>query len=448
MAMFGGGDIVKHNYSYVIAVLENIKDKKKIKVKGATEVITFDKTLQELLKLLLSGKATDKKVMDVLKPKNSFKPMFDGKRGSYKWTEIDKAPYSGNSGKSDATETKYQELASLLVIEAAVSNKKMPTLVEISKVYANIVNKPDWIISLDAQYKRIKKDLKKTVKNTKFNEFNRDGSFMDWVSKLVRPLGISKKDNWNPADVWLLKDKWSPSGKLATSLKSSADLVSLNEKLRTLYYSGEIVGISLKKTGKEAYYELVNLEVAFKNILNTVVKVSLPMGLSADGKDFRVKSSMLYLSDNIEASIRTNQSSPKTNIVYEFKKKNSKAQLGKVPTAMLKEINKKILKSVEPGWKTIPFTINDFDEKLYRKKYTVLKKSKVEMGVKNEDEFISNIQTVLKNGISQNASSILQSLDFFYNIFAKPKEVNSYFTEMAHLSQKKGPQFGPFGKLH
>ena len=41
-----------------------------------------------------------------------------------------------------------------------------------------------------------------------FTEFIRDGGFMKWITDLVREkYQISQKDNWNPADIWLIKDQ-------------------------------------------------------------------------------------------------------------------------------------------------------------------------------------------------------------------------------------------------
>ena len=48
--------------------------------------------------------------------------------------------------------------------------------------------------------------MKKIYPNAKFDTFNREGGFMHFISELVRTkFGISKKDSWDPADIWLIK---------------------------------------------------------------------------------------------------------------------------------------------------------------------------------------------------------------------------------------------------
>ena len=41
--------------------------------------------------------------------------------------------------------------------------------------------------------------------------YDQGETFMDWIAKYVaKEFKIQRKDNWNPADVWLIKDekKW------------------------------------------------------------------------------------------------------------------------------------------------------------------------------------------------------------------------------------------------
>ena len=46
------------------------------------------------------------------------------------------------------------------------------------------------------------------AKCNKFTEFTRDGGFMDYITELVRvEFKISKKDSWNPADIWCVQNE-------------------------------------------------------------------------------------------------------------------------------------------------------------------------------------------------------------------------------------------------
>ena len=451
MAYFSGDDLTKHNNVYILSVLENIKNKKPIKTKVGNKVIIYDKNLKEIHKFMKTS-PHESKVLKLFKEGKNFLPIFTTKKEEFKWSEIDKSPYSGGTGRNDAKETREQELASLYVIECAVKNKPMPSYEDLVEIYKNLSNKPEWMFTFQAQYFRIKTDLKKNVKNTNFKEFNRDGSFMDWISNLVKhKFKIAKKDTWNPADVWLLKDKHHEQSTIVKELKAAVTLESFNAKMKTMYYNGEVVGISLKKTSKTAYYELVNLALHHKEDYTfKVLKITVPLK-TKDG-DFLVKSSILSLNDDIEASVRTNQSSNKDSIIYEFKKRNSQAQFGKVPVQMLQELNNTTNKTEVVKWQIIPKTQKDFNSKYWAKVFNTLNRTSYVdvVGMKNDKEFTDFVYEMLEDKLSFNASSLLQSMVFFYNAIKSKnkKEVNSYFTEMCYLSQKKGKNFGPFGKLH
>jgi hypothetical protein len=50
------------------------------------------------------------------------------------------------------------------------------------------------------------KVLLEKYSNTTFQRFERDGGFMEFITKLIKTkFGISQKDTWNPADVWAVK---------------------------------------------------------------------------------------------------------------------------------------------------------------------------------------------------------------------------------------------------
>ena len=74
--------------------------------------------------------------------------------------------------------------------------------------------------------------------------------------------------------------------------------------------------------------------------------------------------------------------------------------------------------------------------------------AKVDTGVKNAEEFISNMQKVFTLE-PHTANSKLMQLNFLYNISEmKKEERDNLLTDMCFLAQKKGRQFGPFGKLY
>ena len=124
-------------------------------------------------------------------------------------------------------------------------------------------------------YKQHKKILE-VFDNAKFTIFDRDdkGGFMMWFQKLIKDyFGISKKDMYNPADIWLI-DKKEVNRKVITAeldqSPKTRTLHELNKVMRVLYNENKVVGLSLKLiSGKEAKYERVNLDEQFFKAIET-----------------------------------------------------------------------------------------------------------------------------------------------------------------------------------
>ena len=184
------------------------------------------------------------------------------------------------SKSPDATSTRKQELTSAAVFKLALKrNSKWQTESafrndkNVEKVirganakdgYPEAYDDPgnDWISVFWKQHKTIIDELS----NSKISEFNREGGFMDVITQAAKGLGVTKKDNWNPADIW------GTRGSDAAVIKKINDAVEgsetgtqtiqqLNTLLRSMYKSKELVGISLKKTsGKEALWEEYNID--------------------------------------------------------------------------------------------------------------------------------------------------------------------------------------------
>ena len=107
------------------------------------------------------------------------------------------------------------------------------------------------------------------------NQSSEPETFMEWVSNEVKDrFKISKKDNWNPADVWLIKNekRWKDyirermRGEIRSKKQGvvEANLVEFNEIFRRLFKTQQIMGISLKKiSGKTAKWKPVNTTEEF-----------------------------------------------------------------------------------------------------------------------------------------------------------------------------------------
>lgn len=172
----------------------------------------------------------------------------------------------------DAKTTAMQEAGSKYVFEYVLNNKRSgfsninkfmsdkKFMEGLKKIYPDVDS--DW---LDVFWKQHKKILE-LFANTQINRFDHTGGFMDFISKLIKDnFGISKKDNWNPSDIWGVRgNSTAVMKKLEETVfgsKDSQTIQQLNAVMRGMYKANELVGISLKKTsGNVARWEEYNIE--------------------------------------------------------------------------------------------------------------------------------------------------------------------------------------------
>ena len=214
-----------------------------------------------------------------------------------------------------STLTRMQELGSAWVFKRAIQDNAVwdswekikqdeDTYEEIKKIWDK-VGGVRWNDAVDDEwlesfYKQQEALLSKIGKPN-FTEFTRDGSqdgspyrlpdskrsgkpFMEWIEEYLQDeFKIGNKDNWNPADIWLIQDeeKYKKLIVKATSTKKKtkgsmkAQLSQLNQIFRTLFRNKLIMGISLKKVGSgPAKYVEVNVTQSyFKKIETAQMKL-------------------------------------------------------------------------------------------------------------------------------------------------------------------------------
>ena len=124
----------------------------------------------------------------------------------------------------------------------------------------------NWFETFVKQNERILREFS----NAKFTVFDRDdkGGFMMWFMKTIRDyFGISNKDSYNPADIWLIDKKEVNRQIILKELqgpKGTQTIEELNQIMRKLYKERKVVGLSLKLiSGGQAKYQEVNLDDKF-----------------------------------------------------------------------------------------------------------------------------------------------------------------------------------------
>jgi hypothetical protein len=302
--------------------------------------------------------------------------------------------------------------------------------------------------------------------NPKFTEFNREYGFMKYITDLIRKkYGISQKDRWNPADIWCIKDEKKVISDIEKIIgkKEATSIFELNTLLRTLFSKRIVVGVSLKKiSGKQAKYEEVNVGKGLEYLSNdytfNVSKLKIDLSLKS-GNDIKLNTQdTTIFVDAIEDNkkiiykyqITTISSSRFNNLKWEpTSSAASAARLGKAPVSKVLDILKENKINFSNSNSDYPKSAAEFKQR--QKEFVDMfnkVKQKAETGITNEKDFVNNITKVFMVS-PQLANTKLMQLTFVYELIKKPKKVmDSIMTKITLIAQKKGEEFGPFGKLY
>lgn len=379
----------------------------------------------------------------------------------------------GDSGGADAKSTAVQERGSAYILQRVLKNNKtyrspddIRKDTQAYKALKNIWKKEnvDWEDSwIDDYYKQQARMLIE-YSSPRFTEFIRDGGFMKYITDLVRTkYQISQKDNWNPADIWLIKDQ-------RNTIKMIEDLVDggttqtiqeLNAILRTLFTDEIVVGVSLKKvSGKEAYFERVNLSEKdfkdYKQMYFTISEAKCDLSLGKDKKgrtSFSTQDSRVFVDGpktTYNFQIKANDSSKISNLKWEpTASGQAAARLGKAPVDMVKKLMIDYGIRFDNKNGQYPKSLSEFmdDQGDYAKMIERLSKKGVDFV--DEKKAINNIAIVFGTENYYVANSKLMQIKFLDVLYSlDEKERNQFMTDMTFLAQKKGERFGPFGKLY
>ena len=388
----------------------------------------------------------------------------------------------------DAKTTAKQEQGSKYVFEYALANRKSgwPTLTAFKsdkkmlkgltdpKIYPDVDD--DWLNVFFLQHKVI---LDKFSKSdiTKFDwSGTNPNSFMKVISDAVKDLGVPKKDNWNPSDIWGVRGS---SASVIKRVKEAVDggtetqtIQELNTLLRSMYKSKELVGISLKKvSGKEAKWEEYNIE---KLTLEEVDEyrfndITVIYNLKASGKTQSLDTAVQLRQSSGGAEynfqITSNDTSkPKQNLKFESKPiGSSKARGGKAEIKQVEKVVEALITLKGGGTfknkhQNYPDSLGAWGESTganvakYKKYFDYVKGSNhiFQTDVRDSDEFVKVIGLIFSGDKPWVAQSKLMQLEFLYFTFhiTNQKKYSEFWTDMLFLSIKKGDRFGPFAKLY
>ena len=408
-------------------------------------------------------------------------------------------PKINNISISDAEFTAMQELATAFICKRAFKdNKKFNSpeaIIKDNKTKKGLEaifkyqGKPLLKFQLPIQNKTVEdkwlntfylqqKKLLEEFSDAKFTVFNREGGFMQFITDLIKEkFNISRKDSWDPADIWLIKDSPKFRNKIEEQLKGprgTQTIKELNLILRTMFQNREIVGISLKLiSGKTAKYEEVNVSDAFFKKLNLMQgeydfklsKIVCKLNLRSDKSSFATQDTNIFLKDKTKDiakfQLKGNTTSRLTNLKFEGTEiASAGARLGKAPLNLVEKlsgmVDKDLYNSDTKQNGNYPKNAKEFSKRLkeYSDMFARVVKSPFtkDIGITTKVDFMNNMIAVFTGKEPHIANVKLMQLYYIDRLLQlKEKERDEYLTDLLLLAQKKGNKvfdFGPFGKLY
>jgi hypothetical protein len=366
---------------------------------------------------------------------------------------------------ADAKTTEMQERASAWIMRRVISDNKRYerwTDIKLDKEYPKLEKiypgvEEEWLKVFFAQQERMLKEFS----GARFDEYNRDGGFMDYVSGIVKSkFGVSKKDTWNPADIWLIKDQAKMEriiNETVAGSKGSQTIQELNAVMRKMFRDRNVVGISLKKvSGNTARYEEYNVqEDGLDADYNYEVKsLKCDLSIKSNNKEFNTQDSRIVVEgdgSSFDFQIKGNDSTKLSNLKWEPTQKGaSSARVGKAPVDMVLSLLKDNDVDFSNKYQDYPQNSTDFaaaqDE--YKRIFNKLRTKSIDMGVSNVTDFIENM-TIMYGATAHVAVSKCMQMKFLAVVSdMKPKQQKEFMTDMVFIAAKKGARFGPFGKLY
>ena len=389
-----------------------------------------------------------------------------------------------SSGKSvsEATMTEMQELGSAFVFRRAINENASwnsadalkaddVTMNGIKDIWKKVgkVNEVDdtWIENF---YKQQKALIKKIGKPN-FTEFNRNGGFMEFISDLVKKhYGISGKDNWNPADIWLIQDerKWTSMIKEAVESgrkgRSPAKTVQeLNAIMRMLFKARQVFGISLKKVaaGQDATVTFANDKSEFFQSLEkkhfSYIAADCKMGKKKDKEGaitLSTQDTRLYVKDGgntYNFQIKGNNSTGMSNLKYEPTASGATAaRLGKATVELVERLLSDYNLNFTKDNASYPQTAKQFmdDSTDWKGLISILQKNRVQIDAKTADEAYDNLAFVFgtKPHVANSKCQQIKWLSEFLSL--TPDDRDNFGTDMVFLAKKEGAAYGPFAKIY
>ena len=375
---------------------------------------------------------------------------------------------SGAGGSSiNAAETAKQENATRFVCEQFIDGTPagMPSGDKIAAIYPNYDD--DW----HATFKLQAEKLKGWLTTNKGYEYSRDDGIMPFLEKIaINKCGVSTKDSWNPADIYIVRKtkkreietELTRIGNLSVPKPQKLDM--LNDYMRKMFVTRDLVGISLKKLGRTATVEETNVtrQQTLKDISVVANSVKLDLDLASNG-EFNTGEMKLQLkvgNDTVNVQIRAFSGGVRESTQMDMTGAGAAAKLGKVSA---REAIDPFLNSLSPAQsrrmgsslpKVGAFT--EADIKTYVDEQEKLKD--VTIGGSKIDFGSNNWETTLRNAIelekenNRTASQLSAKIQCFqwvkiFQEVEKQGKLKEFLSILYFGAKKQYATAGPFLKI-
>ena len=455
MANLTGGVYSTFQKPYLGKVADVIKSGKQLKIANKMQQINMTDEIKSYVDLV--EKKDERRLSLLLRNGSQFSTIFNG----YKWTDIDKGQFTGLGKAPSGESTAMQERASLFAIQKSIENNGFTDQKKFYELYRKDLLKiyPDMDEEWEDTFFQQQLTVYREVGNTRYKHYSRDEGMMEYMTKIAKDMyGITKKDSWNPADIWLVSDYRKVVSELERKVKDDkTSIEEFNAILREMWHDRKCIGISLKKmSGNKALWELVNLEDMdmFDNdeykFKVKSVEIDFTMKNATEFKNSDSKITISGKKGDIKFQIRQNSAGFNNLKIEGTDLGATAARLGKVPLDMARSLLASENVVFDNNNRNYPKTVDEFNEPYTQSKYAKQWDSvKQYTSIKTKQQFIDNVSAVYMSSRPDYAHSKLMQLDLFSKLFTKPKDKQeTLLTSMAFLAQKKGKVFGPFGKLY
>ena len=389
---------------------------------------------------------------------------------------------------SDAKMTQIQEIGSAKVFEYAIKLNRqkyssLENLMADKKLMDELTDKwvkesggkltevdEEWLESFYKQHKL----LIDKISTPHFTEFNRDGGFMDYVTDIVKEFGISQKDNWDPADIWLIQDEEKARKSIDRILnrgagrKTEARLTEFNAMMRVLFNSKRVFGISLKKVGsgsarikfyndtKKAFTDQASMEFKYNYALcklGTKRDKAGEQTLSSQDTRFVIEQGNGATHD---FQIKANNSTDFSGLKWEPTTKGaSAARLGKATVELVVRAMEDHGLSFDKANTSYPRNAEDFLAEMdtYKSMIKDLIRQGVDIEVKDEQVAVDNLLLVYTTK-PHVANSKCMQITWLHQVMVglARTERNEFCSDMIFLAMKvgrgKSDRYGPFAKIY